>query len=89
VGQSRRLAFVPGVLVYLNTIAHGATLDDVMIVWRKPLARDIGEIGRVFTTNDWGFESQLPDTGCTGRSPSRTSRSRARCSENDCGRVTS
>src|SRR5436190_17437596 len=56
------IAFCLGVLVYLNTFALGATLDDVLIVVRNPLARGIGEIGRIFNTSYWGFDPRLPDT---------------------------
>ena len=44
------LAIVP----YLNTIRNGFALDDIDIVQQNQLIRDLGNVGRMFSTDYWG-----------------------------------
>lgn len=56
-----QIAFVLAILVYVNALSLGATLDDVYVVERNPLSHGVSEIGRIFTTSYWGFDPRLPD----------------------------
>src|SRR6476661_3445177 len=39
---------------YLNTLQNGFALDDIDIVQQNQLIRDLGNVGRVFSTDYWG-----------------------------------
>jgi protein O-mannosyl-transferase len=38
---------------YLNTLSNEFVLDDIGIIVENPLIRDVGNIGKIFTTNYW------------------------------------
>ena len=42
------------ILPYLNTLRNGFALDDIDIVQQNQLIRDLGNVGRVFSTDYWG-----------------------------------
>jgi len=57
------LAFVVAalaVLPYANALKNEFVLDDIAIVVENPLIRDVGNVGRIFTTNYWGTGSSDP-----------------------------
>ena len=45
------------VFPYANALKNEFVLDDTPIVVENPLIRDVGNIGRIFTTNYWGTGS--------------------------------
>jgi len=48
------------VLPYINALKNEFVLDDIAIVVENPLIRDVGNVGRIFTTNYWGTGSSDP-----------------------------
>jgi protein O-mannosyl-transferase len=62
-GRLAVLLALLAVAPFLNTFSNTFVLDDVPIIVENPLIRNVGNIGKIFTTNYWGEEKGARDRG--------------------------